>query len=97
MTTKSKASTSVSAPADEATANTGPTVQATIGNTPANNDHVIVAVVANPKRPGTASHTRFAAYKVGMTIAEAIKAGVTRADVRWDMARDFITLEEPKK
>lgn len=73
-------------------ATTGATVQATKGNTPANNAATIVAVVPNPKRPGTAAHARFAAYKVGQTVAQAVQAGATREDIRWDVKRNHITL-----
>lgn len=55
---------------------------------------VIVAMVPNPKKPGTASHDRFALYRVGMTVNEAIAAGVKREDIAWDSdpKRGFITL-----
>lgn len=56
---------------------------------------VIVSVVPNPKRPGSASYTRYENYRVGMTVDEAIAAGVTREDIAWDSApsRKFIELE----
>lgn len=56
---------------------------------------VITAVVPNPKRPGSASFDRFALYRVGMTVNEAIAAGVKREDIAWDSdpSRRFITLE----
>lgn len=56
---------------------------------------IITAVVPNPKRPGTASFDRFALYQVGMSVDEAIAAGVKREDIAWDSApsRKFITLE----
>lgn len=50
----------------------------------------ITFVAENPKRPGSASFDRFAKYKKGMTVAQAIAAGVTRADIDWDSKRDFI-------
>jgi len=80
------------APATNPQATIGATVQATKGNTPANNAATIVAVVANPKRPGTAAHARFAAYKVGQTVAQAVQAGATREDIRWDVKRAHIVL-----
>lgn len=59
---------------------------------------VIASVVPNPKRPGTASYDRYALYRVGMTVDEAIAAGVKREDIAWDSApsRKFITLESPR-
>lgn len=56
---------------------------------------IITALVPNPKRPGTASFDRFALYQVGMSVDEAIAAGVKREDIAWDSApsRKFITLE----
>lgn len=50
----------------------------------------ITFVAENPKRPGTASFDRFAKYKKGMTVAQALAAGITRADIDWDSKRDFI-------
>lgn len=46
----------------------------------------------NPKRAGSAAHTRFSYYKDGMTIDQAIEAGVTRADINWDVKQGFITV-----
>lgn len=59
---------------------------------------VIVNIVPNPKRPGSASHARYELYRAGMTVDEAIAAGVKREDIAWDSAssRGFITLESPK-
>lgn len=59
---------------------------------------VISSVVPNPKRPGSASHARYALYVVGMTVDEAIAAGVKREDIAWDSAtsRKFIVLESPR-
>lgn len=59
---------------------------------------VIVSVVPNPKRPGSASHARYELYRVGMTVDEAIAAGVKREDIAWDSAssRGFIALASSK-
>jgi hypothetical protein len=38
----------------------------------------------NPKRDGSAAHARFAKYKSGMTIQQALDAGITRGDINWD-------------
>lgn len=53
---------------------------------------VVSAVRPNPKKPGSASYARFAHYAVGLTVAECLSAGVTAADLRWDLARGFVTL-----
>lgn len=64
--------------------------------TPALRDHrVLSQVLPNPKRPGSAAHARYAIYRVGMTVDEALAAGVTRADVRWDAKMGFIVLVMP--
>ena len=52
----------------------------------------IVSVVPNPKKPGSASYERFALYKEGMKVMDAIAAGVTPGDIRWDTDRGFIKL-----
>lgn len=58
-------------------------------------DEMKITVVAkeNPKREGTAAHKAFARYKSGMTVAEAIKAGVRRADLSYDTANGHITIK----
>ncbi len=58
-----------------------------------NDPRVITALAANPKRPGSASYDRFELYRVGMTVNEALAAGVRRADIKYDSERSFITLE----
>lgn len=49
----------------------------------------------NPKRPGSKSFERFAVYKDGITVAEAVKAGVLYADLSWDVGHGFIAVESP--
>ena len=53
---------------------------------------ITVLVRENPKRGKAAK--RFAAYltKKPKTVAAAIAAGLTRADVRWDAGQGFIKL-----
>ena len=56
-------------------------------------DSVIkVLVDANPKREGSASHTRFALYKDGMTVKAAKEAGVTPADLGYDEGKAYISI-----
>lgn len=49
----------------------------------------------NPKRAGSAAAGRFAAYKDGMTIDAALKAGVRSDDLSFDSheTRKFITIK----
>jgi hypothetical protein len=44
----------------------------------------------NPKRTGSKSDERFALYKKNMTIAQALEAGVTAADIANDLEHKFI-------
>jgi hypothetical protein len=54
---------------------------------------------ANPKRAGTASHTRFQHYKNGMTVEAYVAANpedqrrAARADIAWDTSHGHITLK----
>lgn len=48
----------------------------------------------NPKRPGSEAHGRFNAYGAGgVTVADALKAGATYADLSWDVGHGFIKVE----
>lgn len=54
---------------------------------------VIDYVAPNPKKPGSATHGRYAvAYTVGQTLGDAKKRGATAADIRWDLAHGHIRL-----
>jgi Protein of unknown function (DUF2786) len=55
-------------------------------------DQTIVVLVSNPKRPGTQAFARYAHYKTGMTIAEALAAGLRRDDFRWDVFHGHIQI-----
>lgn len=46
----------------------------------------------NAKKDGSGAATRFAKLKAGMTIDEALAAGVTRGDINWDEGQGFIKL-----
>ena len=50
--------------------------------------------VRNPKRGDP--RKRFAKYEAGMSVAEALAAGVTEDDIRWDVEHNFIVLSESK-
>jgi hypothetical protein len=47
----------------------------------------------NPKREGSASHARFAAYVTGQTVAEALAAGLTTGDFHHDVDHGFISIQ----
>lgn len=56
-------------------------------------DMIHLKVEGNPKREGTASYERFALYREeGMTVQQALDAGVTRADLRHDTLKGFIEI-----
>lgn len=44
----------------------------------------------NPKRKGTKAFKRFEKYRPGMTVQEALDAGVSWADLRWDNGHRLI-------
>lgn len=46
----------------------------------------------NPKKPGTATHGRFAKYVDGMTVKAALEAGLTRGDLSYDKDKKFIDI-----
>lgn len=48
----------------------------------------------NPKKAGTKAFDRFELYEDGMTVGAALKAGLTREDIRWDSTHGHIVLEE---
>ncbi len=46
----------------------------------------------NPKKPGSATHARFANYADGQTVEEAYKAGVAAGDFSYDVSKGFISI-----
>lgn len=46
----------------------------------------------NPKRAGSKSGDRFAKYKAGMTLEQAVQAGVSAADIKWDSEHKYIEI-----
>jgi len=59
-----------------------------------NADDVIGGVrKVNPWKEGTKGHGYYTKYRSGMTVAEAVKAGVPRGYIAWDVAHGFITLK----
>lgn len=53
---------------------------------------ITVVAESNPKREGTKAHAMFALYTTGMTVAEFLRAGGRRVDLRWDEAHGFISV-----
>lgn len=51
----------------------------------------VASVAPNPKKAGTASHARYALYRVGLTAAELRELGLSPADLRWDGERGHVT------
>lgn len=62
-----------------------PTVQATQAT--ANAAHVVVAVQVRGTPTGASAPRKAAGYAVGRTVQQCRAAGVTAADIRWDMLR----------
>lgn len=62
--------------------------EAKVAKVQADDSRKIVSVVPNPKRGKSAE--RFALYRKGMTVAQALAAGLTRGDIAWDSKREFI-------
>lgn len=60
-------------------------------------NRVITSVAKNPKKEGSAAWKRYKLYKVGQTLDGSVQAGVTRADIRWDLAQGFIKVRSAKK
>lgn len=56
---------------------------------------VRMSINHNPKRVGTQAHAHFSRYSDGMTVDELQKQGVPLGDIRWNMDKGHIYLEEP--
>lgn len=65
------------------------------GRTRKNADAKITLLVKeNPKRKGTAAHARYAKYETGMTVGEALKKGITSADLVYDAKHNYIRIAD---
>jgi hypothetical protein len=65
-------------------------------------DWTVATLKANPKKVGSASYNRYAAYRVGKTVQAYLEdprfdRRDLRADINWDLAHGFITLAPPAK
>jgi hypothetical protein len=52
---------------------------------------VTLLVAENPKREGTNAAAMWELYKKGMTYAQLREAGVSVADIHWNIKHEFIT------
>lgn len=55
---------------------------------------ITVLVEENPKKKGSEAHKRFGKYKTGMTVTEALAAGVKSLDIAYDAKKKFISLSK---
>lgn len=57
-------------------------------------DMVVMSRVPNPKKAGSSTWLRYRLWVPGQTVAQCMAAGLTRADVLWDIdeARRFVVL-----
>jgi hypothetical protein len=56
-----------------------------------NKTKVLLTMVPNPKRAGSAARDRYTKYKLGLTEAQLLERGLWRSDFRHDTAHGFIT------
>jgi hypothetical protein len=59
----------------------------------ANSEGVPYGRENNPKRPGSKAHDRFANYVNGMTVEQALAAGLTRQDLDFDIQKHYIVIK----
>ena len=56
---------------------------------------IVLIQTENPKKPGSKARERYNGYKTGQTRDQALKAGLTGGDIRWDTKHGFIKLLSP--
>lgn len=54
---------------------------------------ISLKVEGNPKRAGSKAYDRFALYRDGMTVGEALNAGITTPDLVYDSKHGFVAIE----
>lgn len=57
---------------------------------PATSTGRVVSVAPNPKRAGSASAVRYDLWQVGMSVEEALAAGLSKADIAHDTKKGFV-------
>lgn len=55
-------------------------------------DTKIEFVNKNPKRPSGKSHARFEKYMTAKTVSEALTLGATKADLKYDSEKKYLTI-----
>lgn len=55
-------------------------------------DVITILSPKNPKRPETQAFATFSKYQDGMTVEQALSAGIPRADLSWDNCHGFIRI-----
>lgn len=61
-------------------------------------NRIVISVKPNPKRAGSEAYNRFNQYVAGQSVNwHLINTIVTRADIRWDASKNFITLASPNQ
>lgn len=91
---ESKAETETApAPAKRKTKKTEAVAAADIRSKFSPDAKIKILVDENPKREGGEAHKRFALYRNGMTVNEALEAGVLRMDLSWDTRHSFIAIQ----
>lgn len=58
----------------------------------ADKDGKVYGADHNPKKAGSATHTRFGHYVDGMTVKDALEKGLTRGDLSYDAEKKFIEI-----
>lgn len=53
---------------------------------------ISMLVAGNPKREGSKAKVRFDLYRDGMTVAEALEAGITTPDLIYDTSHGFVKI-----
>lgn len=59
---------------------------------PITDEQVITVLKSNPKKGGSKAQTRYDRYVSGSTVAKALAVGITREDLRWDVAHGHIEI-----
>jgi hypothetical protein len=57
------------------------------------NDNTIIRMLPKEKRAGTKQYKQWKHYKNGMTVAQAIKIGFPKCDIKYDAEHGYITLK----
>lgn len=88
-----KDKTPKTAPAADATATAKPAAAKNLGPKGVSDDAAVKMLAgSNPKREGSAARARFANYRDGMTVKEALAAGITTPDLVYDAKHGFIEI-----